>query len=53
MLKNTKINIKGTEIAIFQQKDADYISLTDIAKYKNAEATGLVISHWPEHSLYC
>jgi hypothetical protein len=24
----------------------DYISLTDMAKYKNAEATGYVISRW-------
>ncbi len=45
MQKNKKINVKGMEIIIFQQKNEDYISLTDIAKYKNSEA-GLVISHW-------
>jgi len=33
-----KINVKGTEIVIFSQKREDYISLTDIAKYKNPEA---------------
>lgn len=41
-----KINVKGTDIIIFQQKNTDYISLTDIAKYKNKKHTGLIISHW-------
>jgi hypothetical protein len=27
-------------------KSGDYISLTDIAKYKNAEIPATVISHW-------
>ena len=33
-------------MVILKQKTDDYISLTDMAKYKNAEATGIVISHW-------
>jgi len=41
-----KINVKGTEIIIFRQRDDDYISLTNIAKYKNPDETSLVISHW-------
>ncbi|MBI5412649.1 KilA-N domain-containing protein [Candidatus Peregrinibacteria bacterium] len=45
-MSNQKINVKGTEIIIFQQKDDDYISLTDIARHKNSENTGSVISHW-------
>jgi len=40
------IKIKGSEITIITADTQDYISITDIAKYKNAEATGLVISHW-------
>ncbi len=44
--KKSTINVQGTAIAIFSQKESDYISLTDMAKHKNAEATGLVISHW-------
>jgi hypothetical protein len=40
------VNVQGTEIAVFTYRQDDYISLTDMAKYKNAEATGLVISHW-------
>ncbi len=45
MTKNKKINVKGVEIGTFKKNEKDYISLTDIAKYKNSEA-GLVISHW-------
>lgn len=44
--KSKKIKVKGTEIVLFKKRDDDYISLTDIAKYKNKEKTGLVISHW-------
>ena len=41
-----KIEIKGNEIVIIQSNKEDYISITDIAKHKNQESTGLVISHW-------
>ena len=46
MSKKETINVQGTEIILFSHRKEDYISLTDMAKYKNAEATGLVISHW-------
>jgi Cys-tRNA synthase (O-phospho-L-seryl-tRNA:Cys-tRNA synthase) len=39
-------NVQGTEISVLTHQQDDYISLTDMAKYKNTEATGLVISHW-------
>ena len=41
-----KINVLSTSITIYQQKKEDFISLTDIARHKNPETTGLVISHW-------
>ena len=41
-----KIEIKGSEIGIVTSSNEDYISITDIAKHKNSESTGLVISHW-------
>jgi hypothetical protein len=31
------MNVKGREITVFTQKEEDYICITDIAKYKNAE----------------
>ena len=46
MAKKESVTVQGTEIVILIQNNGDYISLTDMAKYKNAEATGLVISHW-------
>ncbi len=41
-----KLNVKNTEIVLFQHKDVDYISLTDIAKYKNADDPRFVIQNW-------
>lgn len=42
-----KIDVQGQEISTIQPRDnVDYISLTDMAKHKNPESTGLVISHW-------
>ena len=46
MSKKETISVKGTEIILFSHKKDDFISLTDMAKFKNAEATGLVIAHW-------
>lgn len=42
----TTIDVKGTAVTVLRKKEDDYISLTDIARHKNPEATGLVISHW-------
>ena len=44
--ENRKIEVKGSEITIIKSDREDYISITDIARHKNPEATGLVISHW-------
>jgi len=38
--------VKSINVNFFSQKKNDFISLTDIAKYKNKETAGLVISHW-------
>jgi hypothetical protein len=46
MSKKEKITVQGTEITLFAKAKENYISLTDMAKFKNAEATGVVISHW-------
>jgi hypothetical protein len=46
IMPNKKMNVKGVEIVVSQKNRDDYISLTDIARYKNPESTGLVISHW-------
>jgi hypothetical protein len=48
MTSAKKIIVQGIEVNISsaKQNDKDFISLTDIAKHKNAEATGMVIAHW-------
>jgi hypothetical protein len=46
MSKKESISVQGTEVTLFAREKEDYLSLTDIAKYKNAEATGYVISRW-------
>lgn len=41
------IKVNGVEISVLLNNDIDdYISLTDIAKYKNADFTGDVIKNW-------
>jgi len=34
------------EITLYTRGNEDYICITDIAKVKNAQTTGLIISHW-------
>ena len=46
LAKATKIEVEGGTISILRNQNDDYVSLTDMAKYKNSENTGLVISHW-------
>lgn len=46
MPKNKTINVKGTEITIYQGEQSDYISLTDIARYKDLERTETIIQNW-------
>lgn len=40
-----KISVHNTEITVLSYKDADYISLTDIAKFKSDDPTA-VIGNW-------
>jgi hypothetical protein len=42
----TTIDVKGTEVTVISQKEDDYISLTDIARHKNAEHTDDLIRSW-------
>ena len=41
-----KIDVKGTEISIYKGEGDDYISLTDIARYKDATHTDTIIQNW-------
>ena len=44
-MKNQRLVVNDQEISVLKQESGEFISLTDIARQKNA-ATGLVISHW-------
>lgn len=43
--KNKKIEVKGSEIVVVSVNEQDFISLTDIAKYKTND-TSAVIGNW-------
>ena len=44
--KKTTIEVKGAAITVLSQKDEDYISLTDIAKYRNKKEPFAIINNW-------
>lgn len=46
MAKNRKINVQGFDIALYESNKNDYISLTDIARYKDTEHTDDIIKNW-------
>jgi hypothetical protein len=46
MGKKETINVKGTEIVFFVKEKEDYISLTDMAKYRDNENPSQIISLW-------
>ncbi len=46
MAKNEIIIVKGIQIATFRIENEDYISLTDIARNKNAEEPKDVVKNW-------
>ncbi len=46
MVKSKTINVKGTEIVLFNKGTEEYISLTDIARFKNAKEPKDVVKNW-------
>ncbi len=41
-----KMNVKDNQVSVIRVGDIDYISLTDLARYKNRETPGDVIIKW-------
>jgi len=41
-----KIDVQGKEISIISKGQQDYISLTDISKYKNSDAPADIVKNW-------
>jgi len=46
MSKKETVNVQGTEIAVLTHRQDDYMSLTDMARYKNSTEARIVISNW-------
>ena len=46
MAKNKTISVQGFDIVWYETNYSDYISLTDIARYKDAEHTDAIIQNW-------
>jgi hypothetical protein len=46
MAKNKIINVQGREITLISDQANDYISLTDMARYRDPERTNYIIQNW-------
>jgi hypothetical protein len=46
MAKSKKIEVKGTEILVYTEKDDEYISLTDIARFRDADRSDYILQNW-------
>jgi hypothetical protein len=46
MTRNRTIQVKGAEIAVINSNENDYISLTDIARYKDPTHIDDIIKNW-------
>jgi len=46
MAKNKTIRVESFDIVLYSQNDADFISLTDMARYRDKERTNYIIQNW-------
>jgi hypothetical protein len=46
MTKNKKITVQQVDIVLYEDNKQDYISLTDIARYRDTEHTDDIIKNW-------
>ncbi|MEI6823657.1 MAG: KilA-N domain-containing protein [Bacteroidota bacterium] len=46
MTKNKTINVENIEIVVYSKNNMDYISLTDIARYKESLNTDDIVKNW-------
>jgi hypothetical protein len=44
--KTSTIEVKGASVAVLSENQQDFICITDIARYKDAERTDYLISNW-------
>ncbi len=46
MVKNKKIEVQGVEIVLYEDNQNDFISITDIARHRDAKHTDIIIQNW-------
>ena len=46
MAKNKKIDVQGTSVSLFTDDRKDFISLTDIARYRDTERSDYILQNW-------
>jgi len=46
MAKNKKINVQGVDIVLYEDNSKDFISLTDIARYRDSERSDYLLQNW-------
>ena len=46
MTKNKKLTVQQIDIVLYEDNQQDYISLTDIARYKNPDEPKDVVKNW-------
>ena len=44
--KRSTIEVQGVSIAVLNRNQQDYISLTDIARYRNSQEPFAIINNW-------
>ncbi len=45
-MKNKKIRVQQIDIVLYEDNQQDYISLTDIARYRNTERSDYILQNW-------
>lgn len=45
-MSKTKLNVNALEIVLYKQNEEEYISLTDMAKFRDSERTNYIIQNW-------
>ena len=46
MAKNKSITVNGIEIVLYNQNNQDFISLTDIARFKDVDRSDYILQNW-------
>jgi hypothetical protein len=45
-MSNNKLNVNDLEIVLYKQQEQDFISLTDMARFRDSDRTNYIIQNW-------